>query len=201
MPARGRASSLKVGPGGAAKPAPAGSTTVKAGEWYVLRRGDRMSTIAKRAYGSIERWPELWARNLSVVKDPDDVQEGTAFGDAAVKPGIVLHDGGTLLDRMSIVLRYEFQRRSEAIPGRQFISLGAYPSVCRHLHIRPGCAQGVEQHLGERSMLVAQSCYLLLGQRRAVCEERSAAIQAEHQPAPRGSRFGCDTLPRALSTT
>ncbi len=77
MPPRGRSSSLKENVGSQPISTPSGAAKPVPGEWYTLRRGDRMSTVAKRAYGSIERWPELWARNLSVVKDPDAVQEGT----------------------------------------------------------------------------------------------------------------------------
>lgn len=77
MPPRARASSVKVdgGTGPSVASAPKGS--IPLGDWYVLQSGDRMANIAKRAYGSIDRWPELWARNVKAVPDPDAVQAGT----------------------------------------------------------------------------------------------------------------------------
>lgn len=73
-----RKSSAPVGPRTSSikETAGAASGPVVPGEWYVVKHGDRLSSIAKRAYGSIDRWPELWARNLSVVRDPDDLDGG-----------------------------------------------------------------------------------------------------------------------------
>jgi nucleoid-associated protein YgaU len=80
MPPRGRTSST-IEKGGATAAAPAtpaaAAGPMKPGDWYVVQHRDRLSTISKRAYGTIERWPEIWARNLSAVPDPDDVQPGT----------------------------------------------------------------------------------------------------------------------------
>ena len=76
MPPRARASSIKTA-GKTSSTAPArrgGKITV--GEYYVIRSGDRLSRISKNAYGTIDRWPELWARNLSVIDDPDDPPVG-----------------------------------------------------------------------------------------------------------------------------
>jgi nucleoid-associated protein YgaU len=81
MPPRGRTSSTVEKPAtttGSHAAAPARSHgSIKVGDWYVTRRGDRLSRISKRAYGTIEYWPELWAHNLAVVADPDDLQAGT----------------------------------------------------------------------------------------------------------------------------
>ncbi len=72
MPPRVTTSSMKSTPGGkAATVTPAKRGKIAVGEWYVIRRGDRLSRISKDAYGTIDRWPELWARNLSVIDDPD----------------------------------------------------------------------------------------------------------------------------------
>jgi nucleoid-associated protein YgaU len=59
----------------AAPSTPAGPA--KAGEPYTVRAGDRLSTISKRAYGTIERWPDIWARNLALIRDPDNPAPGT----------------------------------------------------------------------------------------------------------------------------
>ncbi len=78
MPPKQANSSLKVTPAtvhaGAARPAARGKIAL--GDTYVIRKGDRLSTISKRAYGTIDRWPELWARNLSVIDDPDEPKVG-----------------------------------------------------------------------------------------------------------------------------
>jgi len=76
MPPRGRMSSVRDAPGvastsGGSSGAPRGGT-IPTGEYYVSQPGDRLQSIAKRAYGSMDRWPELWARNLSSVPNIDD---------------------------------------------------------------------------------------------------------------------------------
>ena len=77
MPPRGRMPSVRDAPGSASTPGgtSAGARrggTIPTGEYYVSQPGDRLQSIAKRAYGSMDRWPELWARNLSSVPNIDD---------------------------------------------------------------------------------------------------------------------------------
>jgi len=79
MPPKGAAPTVAEKTPGAT-PTPGSSSapggTITPGDWYVIQRGDRLSRIAKRAYKSIDRWPELWARNLSVISDPDEPPVG-----------------------------------------------------------------------------------------------------------------------------
>ncbi len=83
MPPKGMADSMKVTPsvpgsdplkGASSSKAPGGK--IATGEHYTIRKGDRLSRISKRAYGTIDRWPELWARNLSTIDDPDEPKVG-----------------------------------------------------------------------------------------------------------------------------
>jgi len=84
MPPRHASSSLKVTPGEHAQKGAGGKMVIHLpsrgrialGETYVIQEGDRLSRISKRAYGTIDRWPELWARNLSVIDDPDEPRVG-----------------------------------------------------------------------------------------------------------------------------
>ena len=71
MPPRGRMSSTRDTSPVASSGASRGGT-IPTGEYYVSQPGDRLQSIAKRAYGSMDRWPELWARNLSSVPNIDD---------------------------------------------------------------------------------------------------------------------------------
>ena len=82
MPPKGNlVAPIKIVNGGdapAPKPAEVLGGKIEPGTWYVIQKGDRLKSIAKRAYrGNFERWPELWARNLSVVADADDPTPGT----------------------------------------------------------------------------------------------------------------------------
>ncbi len=58
----------KVVAGSSAKPTP--------GEHYVTRSGDTLERIAKRAYGTIEYWGEIWASNLKTLETPGDIRAG-----------------------------------------------------------------------------------------------------------------------------
>lgn len=51
--------------------------SIPTGEHYVIQRGDTLESISKRAYGTIDRWPGLWGRNLSVLDDCEDLPVGT----------------------------------------------------------------------------------------------------------------------------
>ena len=84
MPPRGMTSSTEDRPGadgpGDARSGPAivrAGGPIKVGEWYVTKRGDTLERISKMAYRSLDYWPELWARNLSTISDPQDIPEGT----------------------------------------------------------------------------------------------------------------------------
>lgn len=46
------------------------------GRAYVIKRGDTLSKISQREYGSIERWKDLWRHNSVMIKDPDLIFAG-----------------------------------------------------------------------------------------------------------------------------
>ncbi len=81
MPAR----TAKVGPGPlrggpTVGPAPArGGDRPTAGSTYTTRRGDRLDNIAKMAYGTVERWPEIFALNKDKVTDPMRLDAGVSL--------------------------------------------------------------------------------------------------------------------------
>jgi len=75
MPARGKKAPASAG-GAKAAEAPAASGAAVPGEYYVVQRGDRLTTISKRAYKTIERWPDIWAKNLAIIKDPEQPPPG-----------------------------------------------------------------------------------------------------------------------------
>jgi nucleoid-associated protein YgaU len=43
---------------------------------YTVRRGDTIQSIAKAAYGSIERWPDIWFENMERISNPDELASG-----------------------------------------------------------------------------------------------------------------------------
>jgi nucleoid-associated protein YgaU len=47
------------------------------GASYTVRSGDTIQRIAQAAYGSIERWPDVWVENLEVIPDPKRLPVGT----------------------------------------------------------------------------------------------------------------------------
>ena len=50
--------------------------SIPTGEHYVIRQGDTLENISKRAYGTFDRWPGLWGLNLSVIDDCEDLPVG-----------------------------------------------------------------------------------------------------------------------------
>lgn len=45
-------------------------------EYYVIRKGDTLSHIAKRYYGNANKWPTLFEANREVIQDPDRIFPG-----------------------------------------------------------------------------------------------------------------------------
>lgn len=76
MPPRTQAGAANAPSASEGSSTAAGSAAAKPGEWYVVQRGDRLSTLSKRFYKTAERWPDIWARNLSLIRDPDDLPPG-----------------------------------------------------------------------------------------------------------------------------
>jgi nucleoid-associated protein YgaU len=54
-----------------------GGSGAKPGEVYTVRRGDSLPEIARRAYGKIDRWHEIWLENFERIDDPDRLKAGT----------------------------------------------------------------------------------------------------------------------------
>ena len=79
MPPKGMNGSMRVEPGSSGSDTSGSSNSgggtsrckISTGEYYVSKAGDTVQGIAKRAWGSLERWPELWARNLSAIPSID----------------------------------------------------------------------------------------------------------------------------------
>jgi nucleoid-associated protein YgaU len=53
-------------------PKPTPSSGVTPGGSYVVKQGDTLAIIAKRAYGTSERWHEIWTSNFQAVGDDVD---------------------------------------------------------------------------------------------------------------------------------
>jgi nucleoid-associated protein YgaU len=47
------------------------------GGTYTVRRGDSLPEIARRTYGKIDRWHEIWLANYERIEDPDRLTTGT----------------------------------------------------------------------------------------------------------------------------
>lgn len=43
---------------------------------YTVQRGDNLSKIAKREYGSAREWKKIFEANRDVIKDPDLIYPG-----------------------------------------------------------------------------------------------------------------------------
>jgi len=56
--------------------APAAAGRPVKGQTYKVRRGDTIQSIAKHAFGSIERWPDIWFENMERVGNPNDLPVG-----------------------------------------------------------------------------------------------------------------------------
>lgn len=46
------------------------------GQAYVIKKGDTLSKISQKEYGTIERWKDLWKHNSVMIKDPDLIFAG-----------------------------------------------------------------------------------------------------------------------------
>ncbi len=46
------------------------------GQSYTVRRGDTIQRIAKAAYGTVERWPDIWFENMERIDDPSRLGTG-----------------------------------------------------------------------------------------------------------------------------
>ena len=61
---------------------------------YTVRRGDTLSTIAQRFYGSPARWGWLYQANRSVIKDPNLISPGEVLNipdEPSVRPAAARH--------------------------------------------------------------------------------------------------------------
>lgn len=76
---------LASGPGAApGTPATPGTAIVRTpaaelrpGSVYVVRQGDTLPGISKRAYSSAGRWQDIWIENFGAIDDPDHLRAGT----------------------------------------------------------------------------------------------------------------------------
>ena len=48
----------------------------KRGRSYVVRKGDWLSKIAAREYGTMTKWRDIYNANRSIIKDPDLIYPG-----------------------------------------------------------------------------------------------------------------------------
>ncbi len=79
MPAKGakKAAGPEFRPlGGAKAVATGGAGGPTPGTHYVTKSGDQLQRISKLAYGTIERWPEIYAKNLAKIDNPDIIPAG-----------------------------------------------------------------------------------------------------------------------------
>ena len=51
--------------------------SVKPGTIYTFKKGDTLPGLSKRAYGTADRWHEIWIANYSAIDNPDVVPPGT----------------------------------------------------------------------------------------------------------------------------
>lgn len=56
---------------------PEGSSGVTKGSTYVVRKGDSLPVLSKRAYGDTARWQDIWLENFNAIDDPDHLLPGT----------------------------------------------------------------------------------------------------------------------------
>jgi nucleoid-associated protein YgaU len=62
---------------GGEKPASTPRGSLEPGGVYTVRRGDSLPEIARRTYGKIDRWHEIWLANYERIDDPDRLATGT----------------------------------------------------------------------------------------------------------------------------
>jgi nucleoid-associated protein YgaU len=70
-------------PGGAATPhgaappaAPQAGTPAAAGRSYTVQKGDSLSAIAQREYGSAGKWKAIYEANRDTISNPDLIHPG-----------------------------------------------------------------------------------------------------------------------------
>ena len=51
--------------------------SVRPGTIYTFKKGDTLPGLSKRAYGTADRWHEIWIANYSAIDNPDVVPPGT----------------------------------------------------------------------------------------------------------------------------
>ena len=51
--------------------------TIAKGGTYVVKKGDTLMSISKRAYGSADRWQDIWLANYDAIDDVDHPTPGT----------------------------------------------------------------------------------------------------------------------------
>ncbi len=52
-------------------------SSIKPGEIYTVRAGDKLPDISRRAFGSSEHWHLIWLENFTAIGDPDVLPAGT----------------------------------------------------------------------------------------------------------------------------
>ena len=57
-------------------PAGGGVATAKKSTFYTIEKGDTLSKIAKREYGSADKWDALFDANREVIDHPDRISPG-----------------------------------------------------------------------------------------------------------------------------
>jgi LysM repeat protein len=82
IPGKGAEGDVAIAPASKESKAAGAKETVKAeglkpGAIYVTHRGDTLPAISKRAYGTTDRWHEIWLANYSTLEDPSMVPAGT----------------------------------------------------------------------------------------------------------------------------
>jgi nucleoid-associated protein YgaU len=69
--------------GGSSTAAPPATTDPvagsRAGDTYIVVKGDSLSKIAKREYGDANKWRAIYEANRDVIKDPDLIYPGQSL--------------------------------------------------------------------------------------------------------------------------
>jgi len=71
----GTISLTSPGPAGAAQEHPQAARPARP-RYVVVRRGDTLSVIARRVFGSAGDWPALWWANRNLIPDPNVIEAG-----------------------------------------------------------------------------------------------------------------------------
>jgi nucleoid-associated protein YgaU len=78
LTAEGTAAVVQPTNGTTATPTPKPmATTIQRGGTYVVRRGDTLVKISKGAYGTTDRWQDIWLANFDAIDDVDHPAAGT----------------------------------------------------------------------------------------------------------------------------